>query len=96
MAAPIGVDRVLAAEVRRMTLEKIKKLFSMGVSEMSERELNLHDAVLQKLAGTVLPRLQEVTGENGDSLQVTITGAKFILDNGTGVQNTEPEAVPSS
>lgn len=63
-------DRKLAAEVRQMTLKKIKRLYEMAPNEMSERELQLHDRVFEKLAGSVLPRLTEVTGEDGESFKI--------------------------
>ena len=69
-------DRRLAAEVRRLTLNKIKKLFELETLTASEKEL--HDSVLLRLAGTVLPRLNEVTGENGIPLIVQV--AQSIAD----------------
>src|SRR3990167_2637236 len=78
----LAVDRDLAAEVRRMTLKKIKRLFDMSVAEMSERELQLHDEVFKRLAGTVLPRLTEVTGEDGGALIISYDPA-FKKDDTT-------------
>jgi hypothetical protein len=68
MAAPISEDRKLAAEVRRLTLGKIKKLLEAEEAVLSIRELALHDRILEKLAGAVLPRLNEVTGADGRDL----------------------------
>jgi hypothetical protein len=70
MAAPIAPDRTLAADVRRLTLNKIKTILERPVVEMNERDKELHDAILLKLAGTVLPRLNEVTGEDGGPIKV--------------------------
>lgn len=50
-------DRELAATVRSMALEKIKVILSRAVVEMNESDKRLHDEVLLKLAGTLLPRL---------------------------------------
>lgn len=75
MAAPVANDRKLAAEVRRMTLNKIQRLFSMATNEMTERELQLHDEVFKRLAGTVLPRLTEVSGEDGGVLRISFDPA---------------------
>lgn len=70
----IGVnDRHLAAEVRRLTLNKIKDLFTMPTVKMSTDDYDLYKAVLIKLAGSVLPRLQEVTGEDGGAIVVQMS-----------------------
>lgn len=64
-------DRELAAEVRSLTLQKIKAIFTLPRVDMNSSEAALHDAILIKLAGTVLPRLNEVTGEGGEPIVVT-------------------------
>lgn len=64
-------DRELAAEVRSLTLLKIKALLEKEGDKMSMRELTLHDAILTKLAGTVLPRLNEVSGKDGEPIAVS-------------------------
>ncbi len=70
MAAPLSEDRKLAAEVRRMTLQKIKALFLLPRVDMIDHDAQLHDKILERLAGTVLPRLTEVTGEDGEPIKV--------------------------
>jgi hypothetical protein len=87
-------DRKLAAEVRRMTLNKIKALFELPRVDMSDHDAQLHDRILEKLAGTVLPRLTEVTGEDGGALLFTLTAedkAKLdtILDGKPAKPTTE-------
>lgn len=47
---------------------KIQKLFTMPRVDMTEHDASLHDRILEKLAGTVLPRLTEVTGKDGSDL----------------------------
>lgn len=54
-----------------MTLEKIKTIFSMPRVDMNEHDADLHDQILIKLAGSVLPRLNEVTGEGGEPIAIT-------------------------
>lgn len=66
-------DRELAAEVRALTLKKIQALFTMPRVDMTDHDARLHDEILVKLSGSVLPRLTEVTGENGGSIQVSLT-----------------------
>lgn len=63
-------DRLLAGEVRKLTLEECKKHLKKGKGR-------LYEALLVKLAGTALPRLNEVTGADGDALfPVPIYGGK--------------------
>ncbi len=71
MAAPIAPDRKLASEVRRLALSKMKVILEKPTVEMNAMDKELHDAVLLKLAGSVLPRLQEITGEDGGELKIT-------------------------
>lgn len=58
-------DRELAAQVRSLTLSKIKAIFEMPRVDMNEHDARLHDEILVKLAGSVLPRLNEVSGPEG-------------------------------
>lgn len=88
-------DRLLAAEVRKMTLNKIKTLFLMPRVDMSASEASLHDALLIKLAGSVLPRLNEVTGEDGSPLVVQMSQA--IADkNGIELTTGEPQPLDAT
>ena len=66
-------DRRLAAQVRTLVLEEIIRLFSIPKVQMSESEHELYKAVLVKLAGSVLPKLTEVTGEDGEKLTISIS-----------------------
>ncbi len=72
MAAPISEDRKLAAQVRRLALGKIKTILERPAVEMNDKDKQLHDAILIKLTGTLLPRLNELTGEDGGAVQVTL------------------------
>lgn len=76
-------DRKLAAEVRTLTLKKIKKLLEQPDVERSSHEYELFKAVLIKLAGTVLPRLTEVTGEDGEKIVFTVS-REIAEKNGIG------------
>ena len=58
-------DRKLAADVRTLTLNQIKKYLD-GDDEDFKRQLIL------RLAPTVLPRIQEISGEDGEPLRITI------------------------
>lgn len=59
-------DRELAGKVRRLTLLQIEKILKKGKG-------SLYGAVIVRLAGTILPRLNEITGEDGGPLQVEIS-----------------------
>jgi len=58
-------DRELAARVRTLTLEKIERILKGKKSRFQE-------AVILRLAGAILPRLNEVTGEGGGPVEVTL------------------------
>lgn len=58
-------DRVLAAEVRTLTLEQCKKWLKKGKGSM-------YSMVLNNLSRNVLPRLNEVTGEDGGPLIIEL------------------------
>lgn len=66
-------DRRLAAEVRTLVLKEILRIFSIPRVEMSAAEFELYKAILIKLAGSVLPKLTEITGEDGEKLHITIS-----------------------
>jgi len=61
-------DRALAAEVRSLTLNKIKQIFLQVPVERTEKEYDLYQAVLLRLAGNALPRLQYVSDGEGEAL----------------------------
>jgi hypothetical protein len=58
-------DRILAARVRNKTLSEIEKVLDGEDSDYKKQ-------LVLKLAGTVLPRLNEHTGEDGEAINVNI------------------------
>lgn len=64
-------DRELAATVRTLALEKIKVILERPTVEMSERDKILHDAILTKMSSSLLPRLNELTGTDGEAIIVS-------------------------
>ncbi len=56
-------DRVLAAEVRTLALYEIKKILKNPKSKY-------YGPILVKLAGGVLPRLNEHSGQDGEPIQI--------------------------
>lgn len=86
-------DRKLASEVRQITLKKIKKLFEL--ESLSDKERELHDALLIRLAGSVLPRLNELTGEDGEAVKlqlISYANAPISVPTET-VPDSTPESV---
>jgi len=69
-------DRILASEVRTLALEKVKIVLKKGKGKFFEQ-------ILIRLAGTLLPRLNELTGENGDPMKLIIQLPKeIVIKNG--------------
>lgn len=58
-------DRILASEVRTLALEKVMIALKKGKGRFFEQ-------ILVRLAGTLLPRLNELTGENGGPLVIEL------------------------
>ena len=83
-------DRMLAGNVRSLTLKRIFNLLSLEPNQIESPDLkDLYSKVLVKLAGSVLPRLQEITGEDGN--QLTISISKEIADKNNIVESIEEE-----
>lgn len=64
MAGKTFQDRELAAKVRSLALGELEKV-------LKKKKGRLYEAVLIKLAGSVLPRLNEVSGEDGGPIHIT-------------------------
>lgn len=58
-------DRELAAKVRQLTLEECFR-------QLQKKKGKLYEAVLLKLAGTVLPRLNEISGIDGEAVPLVV------------------------
>jgi len=59
-------DRALAASVRTLALREIEKVLKKGNGR-------LYEQVLIRLAGAILPRLNEVSGEDGRPVVIEIS-----------------------
>ena len=73
--------RKLAAEVRTLALREILKILTIPKVEMRPEEYDLYKSILVKLTGTVLPRLAEHTGEDGEKLTISIS-SEIAAKNG--------------
>ena len=80
-------DRELGAEVRQLTLQECRKYLKRGKGKM-------YEAVLLKLAGQVLPRLNEHTGEGGKDLFPEPIG-KYVLETNNSNKEDRPFAQPN-
>jgi hypothetical protein len=95
MAAPLGnqnavgnrgggtkshQNRQIAAEVRNLALEHIKRVLERPIVEMSLSEYEFYKAILLRLAPSLLPRLTEITGDDG---------APIVIENETQAQVNE-------
>lgn len=67
MAGIIHNDRELGAEVRRMSLKKVRKILSDDYEDKDYQK-----AVLLKLVPTLLPRLNEIGGEGGGAIKINL------------------------
>jgi hypothetical protein len=75
--APSVIDRELSKKVRNLALEEIYKVLSLPVVKMQPDDYELYKAILIKLAGTVLPRLNELTGADGGAIQIAGNSIKI-------------------
>lgn len=85
MAGKTFNDLNLAAEVRTLALEKIKEV----LSEKEPKDKEFYKAVLLRLAGGVLPRLNEHTGKDGEDLfpKPIMEISNVPKDNGNSTNN---------
>ena len=68
-------DRKLAAKVRTLALTEIQEiLLQEGLTEMKKQ-------ILLKLAPSILPRLNEHTGEDGERLIIPIYGGLSVQEH---------------
>lgn len=76
-------DRELAARVRTLTLSEIEKV-------LQNRKHKLYGPILVKLAGSVLPRLNEHTGADGKELPAPIFKLD-VLRNDSNEEDSKPQ-----
>ena len=77
-------DRELAAKVRTLALEKVYAILDKGEKHF------MYEAVLLNLTRTLLPRLAEVTGENGSPIVIelsSVTAQKYAINQGAGTNS---------
>lgn len=85
MAGIIHNDRELGAEVRRMSLKKVRKILSDDYEDKDYQK-----AVLLKLVPTLLPRLNEHSGEGGEAISITWKSSLITpQDNGQKISTQQ-------
>lgn len=68
MAGKTLQDRILATDVRKLALKRIKDI--LEDEENIKYSKNFQEQLLIKLAGSVLPRLNEHSGEDGGPIVI--------------------------
>lgn len=69
-------DRELAARVRTLALNEIEHIlkkfgYTESKGKISAQDKRLYDTVVANLSKTILPRLNEHTGEDGGPIAIT-------------------------
>ena len=77
-------DRELAAKVRDLTLNECYR-------QLQKKKGRLYEALLIRLAGTALPRLNEHMGKDGKELPVPIFQINAIPINNSDQESIETE-----
>lgn len=78
-------DRKLAADVRTLALSEIYKILKEGQTDGNK---DLYRAVLIRLAGNVLPRLNEHSGPDGEPL-IPFADIDALRQNNSAIQNSQ-------
>ncbi len=77
-------DRKLAAEVRRLALKEIKQILE------NKEDKELFKSVIIRLSSTVLPKLNEISGPDGEPLPL-LGGLSNGKNNESDKQTTSTE-----
>lgn len=91
MATPILNDRKLAADVRRLALTEIQSILNGKSKKKYSKEFT--NQLLLKLAGSVLPRLNEHTGADGAALVLNFDPTFHATTPETERDSAEPSKV---
>jgi hypothetical protein len=80
-------DRKLAATVRTLALSEIKKY--LEATEEGYKDKEMKNAIILKLAPSLLPRLNEHTGEDGKDLPTPILTVANVPANNRNKESSE-------
>lgn len=93
MAGVISNDRKKAAKARNLILDEVIRLFETDPLKLSERETTRKEELLLRMAPNTLPRLTEVTGEDGAPLIIQV--AKEVADKNQ-INAVDPSTIGNS
>lgn len=85
MSQPIYPDKLRARELRRLSLDAMIEI-------IKGEHTDIRNQLILRLAGSVLPRLNEVTGEDGGAIVVEV--AKEIFNKNSN--GSTPDTISSS
>ena len=70
MAAPLKQNRELSDKVRKLAMTE----YVLAIEDIEHKvySKDFRNQLLLKLAGTVLPRINEMVGEDGEILQILV------------------------
>lgn len=95
MAGAVSNDRKKSAHARNLILDQVIRLFEADPLTLGTEETGLKRELLLRMAPNTLPRLTEVTGEDGGALQVTIV--KYALKDGdNAAAPVQSETIPEA
>ena len=91
MAGKTHQDRELASEVRSLCLNEIKGIFKYEPigEKVDDHMLQLKNQLILKMSTSILPRLNEVSGIDGEPLSVIVP--KPVAD-AFGIKENERES----
>ena len=87
MAGIIHNDRKLGAEVRRMGLRKLKDI--LGDDSHEKYAKDFQQAVILKLSGSILPRINEHSGLSDDEGEPEPILVRFIDETSKNNRDTD-------
>ena len=64
--------RRIKTHIANRYLKLADRVDEKGLGDLSEKELNTYETLTSEFARAVVPRSQEVTGEDGQALQVSL------------------------
>lgn len=88
MSGIIKNDRAKGAKARGLILDEVIRIFEIPMDVITEEEKSLKKDLFLRMAPNSLPRLTEVTGEDGEPLKIEISEAiakKNGIVFGTGI-----------
>ena len=98
MATETVAIREKSRRVKNHILDRYLKLADRvdqkGIGDLSENEVKTYTNLTEDFAKNVIPRSQEITGEEGEAIQHAITGINYIVPDGNNA-TTDPQATPS-